>query len=82
MLHLQALNMSNGKHHKDLLGQPFGELKVIKRLPSKPFGRARKLISMWRLCCIHRHIEDRSAASLAVTGDGTKCKQCRHERTL
>lgn len=69
----------NGIHHKKLLGETFGELKVIAQLPSKCFGQSQKLISMWKLCCIHRHIEVRSWASLAVTGQNTKCKQCRHD---
>lgn len=77
----EQLEAMGGEHHKQVLDETFGELKVIARMPSRRFGRSQKLISVWKLSCAFNHLEIRSWASLAVTGQSTKCKQCRKEAT-
>lgn len=64
---------------RDLTGQPFGELTVIKRIGSKEYMTRNKTIhklAVWLMGCRHGHTEERTGASIKISGQNAKCKTC------
>lgn len=62
----------------------YGELRIVKRVGTMIYKWAGQdvAVSAYGCRCKKGHREVRSAASLRLTGEGTKCKQCRSAKRL
>lgn len=69
---------------RELKNKWFGELRVVKRVGTFTYAWAGQdvKVSAYLCRCKKRHEEVRSLASLRVTGDATRCKQCRSRKRL
>lgn len=69
---------------RNIKGQKFGELKAVRQVGTMQYnskhGKVR--VSAWLMRCRRRHTETRSLASLRVSGDNAKCRQCKTERRI
>jgi hypothetical protein len=69
---------------KNIKGQKFGELKAVRQVGTMKYKakHGRVSVSAWLLRCRKRHTETRSLASLRVSRDNAKCRQCKAERRM
>lgn len=65
---------------RDLTGHQFGELTVVERVGTKVYparrNRPRMTSPLWGVTCHVGHSDSRSSASLKISGDEAKCKEC------
>lgn len=74
--------MANRK--RNIKGQWFGELRAVREVGTMGYDwqGVRVRITAWLFRCKRRHVETRNLASIRVSGDKAKCKQCAIQRRL
>lgn len=64
----------------DIALQMFGELRAIRCVGVRKAGRDRRRREWLFECITKQHPDIRTLASVRLTADNTRCKQCRKER--